>query len=181
MNLDKTKYYSSSVEEAKRIQNFLFGFGYSWGSSGKQSLKYLDQSCFYANSDKSIGYQNYSYNRFKIVYPEYIDKTEEVINTSTNLDYSIKQIYKDFIYDVGEKGQLLQVVEELGELQHEILKFVRYKDRKDTTEILFNLREELGDVYNALGSLHYILDIDKDKLDEERIEKLYKYHNKIKL
>jgi NTP pyrophosphatase (non-canonical NTP hydrolase) len=87
-------------------------------------------------------------------------------------------IYEKFIEQTNVKQQLLQSVEEMAELQKEILKLIRY-DVDGSAKVLTLVKEELGDVYNALDSLVQILEIDIDKLDKERYIKLTKYYNKV--
>jgi NTP pyrophosphatase (non-canonical NTP hydrolase) len=99
------------------------------------------------------------------------------MNEQLNKSY----MYSVFIRQSSSKQQLLQSVEEMTELNKEILKLVRYstpgtKLYKDT---ILNITEELGDVYNALGSLVDILNIDTKKLDKDRHKKLIRYYNKI--
>lgn len=87
------------------------------------------------------------------------------------------EIYEDFLKKYGKHQQLLQSVEEMTELNKEILKFIRYDNVKDTKELVINIIEELGDVYNALDSLIHIFEIDKSVVDINRYNKLLKYHN----
>jgi NTP pyrophosphatase (non-canonical NTP hydrolase) len=87
-------------------------------------------------------------------------------------------IYEKFIEQTNIKQQLLQSVEEMAELQKEILKLIRY-GMNGSAKVLTLVKEELGDVYNALDSLVQILEIDTDELDKERYIKLIKYYNKI--
>lgn len=93
------------------------------------------------------------------------------------VNINVNDIYNAFVERYGINQQILQSVEETTELNKEILKYVRFKnDGKDTTEVKNNLIEELGDVYNALGSLIYILNIDINDLDRSRLKKLEKYY-----
>jgi NTP pyrophosphatase (non-canonical NTP hydrolase) len=83
----------------------------------------------------------------------------------------INKIYQDFI-DSGE-NQLLQFIEESGELNHELLKSLR-----GNTD-LNKIEEEVGDVLNALYSVIYYFELDINEINSKRQLKLKNYHKKL--
>lgn len=86
-----------------------------------------------------------------------------------------KDIYSDFYQDLGD-NQLLKVVEETSELNKEILQLFTKNKGHDTCPD--ELIEELGDAFNALESLIYVLNIDEQNLHRDRLKKLKMYHDK---
>jgi NTP pyrophosphatase (non-canonical NTP hydrolase) len=72
-----------------------------------------------------------------------------------------EEIYK-FLYEKTEGKQLLKPIEEMSELSKEILKFY-FNSHFGISKI----EGELGDVYNALDSLIYGLNIDIEKVNKK--------------
>lgn len=98
---------------------------------------------------------------------------------NVSLHVSDKLIYDTIIGDVGETQQLLQSVEEMTELNKEILKYIRYQKSDKADTFREKIIEELGDVFNALNSLKYILGITDDQISKQRYPKLIKYYNSL--
>jgi NTP pyrophosphatase (non-canonical NTP hydrolase) len=108
-------------------------------------------------------------------------KNEYILIGQTTQPDNTAQLYDDMIEVHGVKQQLLQSVEEMGELSKEILKFHRYydTDEEKKEQALYNIYEELGDVYNALDSMVHIFNIDTSSINTSRYIKLVKHHKSL--
>lgn len=83
------------------------------------------------------------------------------------------KLYKKAIETYGEKHQLLMVIEELGELQKELLKAIRYNDS------LTGIEEELTDVEICLNYIKIIFPLSYCRMYKIKQEKLEKLKNNI--
>ncbi len=83
-----------------------------------------------------------------------------------------KRAYKYFLNN-GE-DQHNQVIEECSEVIKEITKKNRGKFNKE------HLKEELGDLMNAIESLIFLYGWDEEKFHKDRLEKIIKYEKKLK-
>jgi len=83
-----------------------------------------------------------------------------------------KRAYRTFL--IKGEDQHNQVIEECSEVIKEITK----KNRGKFSEP--SLKEELGDLMNAIESLIYLYNWDEEKFHNDRIEKILKYENKLK-
>lgn len=84
--------------------------------------------------------------------------------------------------NIGLDGMLWQTQEECGELVKAIGKYNRsrgvgQKTETSRQEAFDNLAEEIADVEICIRHIKYLLNIDTDNIQQEKIGKVYKRYN----
>lgn len=89
-------------------------------------------------------------------------------------NHTITDDIHSYFYEINGEKQLLKCIEEMSELQKEVVKYVM----EPNEETLNKIEEEIGDVFNSIDSLIFGLNLDLDKINNDRFDKLSLYYDK---